>query len=241
MQLSIESLKHTLIHINDHQYHPIKSWSAYKCLYAEITYSGDNYILRNSIWYRINTEFVKTIDQHLSKLATYNHAFPIYDKNREEDYNLALLEDPSFELLDKKNIRIGGSYDKLEFCDLIKNGSDLIHVKYYRSSSTLSHLFSQGCVSAEAFIRDADFRKKLNSKLPISIQLANPILRPNPHDYKIVYAIATSKKLPHELPFFSKVTLKNALKILWGLDYAVEIAAIAVDPLLKIRKTYKPK
>lgn len=240
-QLSIESLKHTLIHINDQQYHSIKSWSAYKCLYAELHYSGDHYVLRNATWYKINTDFVNSIDQYLIALKTYSHTFPIYDQDREEDYNSTLLNDPTFELLDKKNIRIGGSYDKLEFCDLVKDGSDLIHIKYYRSSSTLSHLFSQGCVSAEAFVRDVEFRKKLNSKLPPSIQLANPTLRPNPHDYKIIYAIATSKKLPEELPFFSKVTLKNALKILWGLDYTVEITSIAIDPLLKIRKSYKPK
>jgi len=152
-----------------------------------------------------------------------------------------LILDPSFELLDKKNIKIGGAYDKLEFCDVIKNGNELIHVKYYRSSSTLSHLFSQGCVSAEAFISDTEFRKKLNSKLPNSIRLTDPTARPNPSDYKIVYAIATTKKLPSELPFFSKVTLKNALKILRGLNYQVEIIAIDVDPNLLIKKKCRPK
>jgi len=96
-------------------------------------------------------------------------------------------------------------------------------------------------VSAEAFVRDAEFRKKLNSKLPQSVQLADPIPRPDPASYKIVYAIATTKKLPLELPFFSKVTLKNALKVLRGLNYSVEIVAIDIDPVLRVRKKYKPK
>lgn len=239
--LSIESLKITQIHINDSSYKSVKSWTAYKCLYAEISYSGESFILRNATWYKINPNFVKTIDDHLSSLITYSSPLPRYDEDREEDYNLKLASDPEFELLDKKNIRIGGTYDKLEFCDVIKNGHELIHVKYYRSSSTLSHLFSQGCVSAEAFVRDADFRKKLNSKLPKSIQLADPEPRPNPNNYKIVYAIATAKTLPMGLPFFSKVTLKNALKILRGLNYQVEIAAIDVDPNLLIKKKCKTK
>ncbi|MGR3887258.1 TIGR04141 family sporadically distributed protein [Pseudomonas sp. 1152_12] len=239
--LSIESLKQTQVHINDNLYKPVKSWPAYKCLYAEISYSGENYILRNASWYKINSDFVKTIDDHLSSLITYSGPLPRYEEDREEDYNLKLLLDPAFELLDKKNIKIGGAYDKLEFCDVIRNGNELIHVKYYRSSSTLSHLFSQGCVSAEAFVRDVEFRKKLNAKLPKAIQLADPEPRPNPSDYKIVYAIATTKKLPMELPFFSKVTLKNALKILRGLDYQVEIVAIEVDPKLLIKKKCKPK
>lgn len=239
--LSVEALKHTQIHINDHQYHSIKSWPAYKCLYAEIAYSGENYILRNATWYKINSDFLKIIDEHLSSLKTYNTTLPRYDEDREEDYNIKLAENPVFELLDKKNIKIGGVYDKLEFCDLIKNGNELIHVKYYRSSSTLSHLFSQGCVAAEAFVRDIEFRKKLNSKLPNSIKLADPEPRPDPSNYKIVYAIATTKKFPSELPFFSKVTLKNALKVLRGLNYQVEIAAIDIDPNLSLKKKYKPK
>ncbi|MCU0092204.1 TIGR04141 family sporadically distributed protein [Pseudomonas koreensis] len=241
LPISVESLKHTSIHINDSQYHAIKSWSAYKCLYAELKYGADQFILRSSTWYKVNSEFLTAIDSSLSSLETYKHCFPIYNEDREEDYNQALTSDPLFELLDKKNIKIGGAYDKLEFCDLVRDGKDLIHVKYYRSSSTLSHLFSQGCVSAEAFVRDAEFRKKLNSKLPKSLQLADPIPRPDPAIYKIVYAIATTKKLPLELPFFSKVTLKNALKVLRGLNYSVEIIAIDIDPALKVKKKYKPK
>lgn len=241
LPISVESLKHTSIHVNDSQYHAIKSWSAYKCLYAELKYGADQFILRSSTWYKVNSDFLTAVDASLSSLELYKHCFPTYNEDREEDYNLALISDPSFELLDKKNIKIGGAYDKLELCDLVRNGKDLIHVKYYRSSSTLSHLFSQGCVSAEAFVRDAEFRKKLNAKLPQSIQLADPIPRPDPASYKIVYAIATTKKLPLELPFFSKVTLKNALKVLRGLNYSVEIIAIDVDPALKVRKKYKPK
>ncbi|MGY2361501.1 TIGR04141 family sporadically distributed protein [Pseudomonas azotoformans] len=241
LPLSIESLKHTQVHINDNLYKPVKSWPAYKCLYAEISYSGESYILRNATWYKVNASFVKTVDNHLSSLTIYSDPLPRYEEDREEDYNLKLVSDPAFELLDKKNIKIGGAYDKLEFCDVIKNGKELIHVKYYRSSSTLSHLFSQGCVSAEAFVRDAEFRKKLNSKLPNSIKLADPEPRPDPSTYKIVYAIATTKKLPLELPFFSKVTLKNALKILKGLNYQVEIVAIDIDPNLLIKKKCKPR
>ncbi|KMY01930.1 sporadically distributed protein, TIGR04141 family [Pseudomonas syringae KCTC 12500] len=241
IKLSVEALKQTQVHINDYQYNSIKSWSAYKCLYAEIKYGGETYILRNALWYKINSDFLLIIDEQLSSIPTYKTPLPRYEEDREDDYNMKLTIDPSFELLDKKNIKIGAAYDKLEFCDIIRNGTELIHVKYYRSSSTLSHLFSQGCVAAEAFIRDTIFREKLNSKLPASIKLSDPTARPDPSNYKIVYAIATKKKLPSELPFFSKVTLKNALKVLRGLNYQVEIATIDVDPNLLLRKKYRPK
>ncbi|WP_228255482.1 TIGR04141 family sporadically distributed protein [Acinetobacter wuhouensis] len=166
----------------------------------------------------------------------------MYKQEREEDYNEFVVDaDPNFCLMDKKNIRIGGAYDKLEHCDLIRNGNEFIHVKFYRSSSTLSHLFSQGFVAAEAFVKDQWYRNQLNPKLPLSMQLADPNMRPDPSNYRIVYAIATEKDIPKELPFFSKITLKNTLKTLRALNYKISLTAIKVDPILLKTKKCKPK
>ncbi|WP_454007876.1 TIGR04141 family sporadically distributed protein [Alcaligenes sp. Marseille-Q7550] len=66
-------------------------------------------------------------------------------------------------------------------------------------------------------------------------------MRPQAAGYTIVYAIATTKTLPTELPFFSKVTLRNALKTLRALDYKVHLAKIDVDPALIVKKRCKPK
>lgn len=242
MDLSVESLKNGVVHANNNEYQSIRSWSVYRCLYAEIAVEKEIYILMNGLWYRVNPDFIKTVDLYLSNLDSYVYKFPVYSHDREEDYNECVaINDASFVLMDKKNTKIGGRYDKLEFCDLIKDGYDFIHVKYYRSSSTLSHLFSQGYVAAEAFVKDVDFREKVNLKLPKAVRLANPKIRPNPSNYKVVYAIATEKNLPNELPFFSKVTLKNSLKTLMALDYRVELSRIDVDPSLLIKKKCKPK
>ncbi|WP_369922625.1 TIGR04141 family sporadically distributed protein [Marinomonas polaris] len=123
----------------------------------------------------------------------------------------------------------------------MKNGNEFVHVKLYRSSSTLSHLFSQGFVAAEAFIKDSDYREKLNPKLPVSIKLADPKLRPDPSKYRVVYAIATTKNIPDDLPFFSKVTLKNSLKTLRALNYNISLSKIDVDPIWLKTKKCKPK
>lgn len=240
--LSVENLKQDIVHINDSEYRSIKSWPVYRCLYAEIDIDSNHYILRNGLWYKINNDFVQMVDDYLSDLGSYHFKFPAYSYDREEDYNESVAKThPVFCLMDKKNIKIGGSYDKLEHCDLIHGGTDFVHVKYYRSSSTLSHLFSQGLVAAEAFIKDEKYRIELNPKLPASIQLTNPQTRPDPKKYRIVYAIATVKTIPKELPFFSKVTLKNAFKTLRALDYKVELARIEVEPALLVTKKYKPK
>ena len=240
--LSVESLKQDVVHVNDSEYKSVKSWPVYRCLYAEIDYGSDHYILRNGLWYKVNNDFVKIVDEYLSDLNYYHFDFPTYNHDREEDYNQSVAKSYSeFCLMDKKNIKIGGPYDKVEHCDLIKDGTDFVHVKYYRSSSTLSHLFAQGLIAAEAFVKDAWYRKQLNPKLPDSIKLADPEARPEPKNYRVVYAIATDKSIPNELPFFSKVTLKNALKTLRALDYKVELARIDVDPTLLVKKMCKPK
>lgn len=54
--LTSENLKLQAIHINDSEYNSIKKWSAYRCLYAEVSSGSEHYILRNGQWYIVNTE-----------------------------------------------------------------------------------------------------------------------------------------------------------------------------------------
>lgn len=240
--MTVDVLKSQAIHINDAEYQSTKSWPAYRCLYAEMRVGEGQFILRNATWYRVKETFVDAIDKYLESLPGSGLSFPTYSHSREDEYNIHVAtQDASFTLMDKKNIAVGGPYDKIEFCDLIKDDATLIHVKYYRSSSTLSHLFAQGNVAAETFIRDEEFRVKLNAKLPKVAKLVDPKNRPDASKYKIIFAIATSKSLPLDLPFFSKVTLKNALRTLRALNFSVEIAAIPVDPTLLKTEKYKPK
>lgn len=243
LSLSVENTKIGLVHINDSDYKSLKSWSVYRCLYVEISPdTQNNYILRNGVWYKANQDFVKSVDHYLTSLDISKYTFPVYAHDLEEDYNAHVAAtDANIILMDKKNLKIGGSYDKIEFCDLVKSGNEFIHVKYYRSSGTLSHLFAQGLNSAETFVSDQAFREKLNPKLPANIQLANPAPRPASSNYRVIYAIATKKNLPNELPFLSKISLKNAVKTLRALDYNVEIAKIDVDPAILLKKKYKPK
>ncbi|NOH73014.1 sporadically distributed protein, TIGR04141 family [Vibrio pectenicida] len=239
---TVALMKNNVVHVNNNEYQSVKSWPVYRCLYAEIKFGNVHYILRNGVWYKINCDFVSAVDDYLSDIDIHPFSFPIYSHDDEGDYNkLVATKNSSFCLMDKKNIQIGGPYDKLEHCDLIKNGNEFVHVKLYRSSSTLSHLFSQGFVAAEAFIKDSDYRKKLNSKLPTSIKLADPKPRPEPSKYRVVYAIATTKNIPEELPFFSKVTLKNSLKTLRALNYNISLSKIDIDQNWLKTKKCKPK
>lgn len=86
---------------------------------------------------------------------------------------------------------------------------------------------------------DEAFRVRLNQKLPESCKLADPRTRPDANQYNIVYAIATNKQLPNDLPFFSKVTLKNAVRTLRGLNFGVELTRIPVSKDLPKKTKYR--
>jgi uncharacterized protein (TIGR04141 family) len=241
--LSIDSVRLATVHVNNSAYEPLKSWPAYRCLYAEIRNGNDTFVLRNGHWYRVDVDFVQRVDKYLAiDLKPYDFKFPTYEVDAEEQYNSAVAStESSVSLMDRKTAGIGGPYDKVELCDLIRNRTDLIHVKYYRSSSTLSHLFAQGYVAAEAFVKDEEFRRRVNDKLPRQSKLVDPSARPDAKQFRVVYAIATTKQLPNELPFFSKVTLRNALKTLVALGYQVHLSSIDVDPKVLAKKKYKPR
>lgn len=234
-------LRSISVHVNDANYQSIQSWTAYRCLYAELPMGNETYILRNGLWYEVSRKFVDEIGTYFKRLDAEPAKMPVYQHANEGLYNESVAkENAGFELLDRKNISFGNGYDKIEFCDLVRDGRDLIHVKLYRSSATLSHLFAQGSVSAEAFMRHEDFRVKLNEKLPTGIKLDDPLQRPKAENYRIVYAIATTKDLPKDLPFFSKITLKNAIVGLNGLGFRVALARIDIDPVFLKTANYKP-
>ncbi|WP_440524884.1 TIGR04141 family sporadically distributed protein, partial [Serratia sarumanii] len=135
----------------------------------------------------------------------------------------------------------GGRNNKFEFADILRNGTDFIHVKYYRSSSTLSHLFAQAYVSLELFVSDAAFRAKLNKVLPNDSKLIDVSSRPDTQNYVVVYAIAINRDIPKNLPLFSKITLKNTVKSLRNLGFTIKLAQIKVDPELAKRKILRSK
>ena len=142
---------------------------------------------------------------------------------------------PGSHCLDGDVIPHGGGHSSIEFCDVLTADKKLVHVKRYSGSAQLSHLFNQGVVSGELFLSaDADFREKVNGKLPAGLKFADPKLRPTAGDYEIVFGIIVPPGKPLEIPFFSKVSFRNARRRLLTYGYTVtkkrieSVAAAAV-------------
>ena len=87
----------------------------------------------------------------------------------------------------------------------------MIHVKNKGQSAQLSHLFSQGKVSAECFVSDGSFRKQVYDIISrkFGTDVFDYTQKPRSDEFEIIYAIIDTKNSPIEtkLPFFSKVNL----------------------------------
>lgn len=240
--ISISNLKNETIHCLDSSYSSFKQWSAYRSIYAEITWNSCTYMLRNGVWYKVADTFVDSINDALSRIPHYTITLPEFDHNDEQHYNMFVASAISdIELLDRDTVTFGGRYSKIEVCDLIKASTDLIHVKKYTSSQTLSHLFYQGLVSAETLKKSAEFRRLFNDKLPQGMKLSDPDIEIPQDYYQVVYAIYSDKLLPLELPFFSKITLKNAYQNLRAMGFRVALADISISARLKALSLVKPQ
>lgn len=199
----------------------VEQWNAYRCLYAEVGDDAGMYILNNARWYEVAKDFATEVVAYFEQIPSTVLALPNYAHDGEEAYNITATEAVGGACcMDQKLVQHGGGHSKIEFCDVLTAEKKIIHVKRYSGSAQLSHLFAQGAVSGELFIQDAQFREKLNDKLPDAHKLADPHVRPDPSAYEIVFAIvANSDAL--DIPFFSKVSFRNARRRLKGYGYEV--------------------
>lgn len=197
-------------------------WPVFKCIYAEIESDGAMHVLNAGKWYQVAHDFTAIINADFAAIPDSEIDLPDYAHESETLYN----EDAAVHLngshcMDADLIVHGGGHSRIEFCDILTPNKELLHVKRYSGSQQMSHLFSQGLVSAELFVSDAEFRQKLNEKLPDEHKLADVAARPNPEDYEVVFTIISKSANPLNPPFFSKVSLRNARRRLQGYGFRV--------------------
>ena len=147
----------------------------------------------------------------------------------ERAYNERAAAEAGLALLDRKLVSIGGT--SIEVADLVSASGDLIHVKRKTQSATLSHLFAQGRISAEALKVDAAVREAAAAHMDTDGRVGGALLR-GPYEARsktVVYAVIASNaaELPGKLPFFSRLNLWQAHRFLTAtLDYRVAFVGI---------------
>jgi len=207
-----------------------QQWSTYRCLVAEVTLSNDTFVLNEGKWYNVQRDFLQGIDEAIKQLEPTTARLPPCRQRSEKAYNqyASRLAQSPFALLDRKLVG-SVSRGRIEVCDLYSHDRQWVHVKRYTGSGVLSHLFNQGVVSADVFQADRTFRQEFNDLLPPTHRVANPAATIVAAEYEVAFAIITPRNKDLRLPFFSKVTLRNAARLLQRLGYRVTLTQISTQ------------
>jgi uncharacterized protein (TIGR04141 family) len=206
---------------------PVASWSIYRCIVAEVQQGGHQFVLSEGKWYQIESSFLASVEDAVRKMPVGGYQYPPYRTKNEENYNRAAADKSDGELvcLDQ-NFVIFPPRGKIEVCDLYARSRTFVHVKRCGASSVLSHLFSQATVSAELMLYEANFRKAVSDKLPVTHRWGDPLKALEREQFEISLAIVARKGKALELPFFSKVNLRNTARTLQAWGFRVSFAEI---------------
>ncbi len=221
---------------------PSEHWPIYNCLVFETTMGSKHYILTTATWFEIDRDFSSRIANTLANIPVARVKLPkVRTVNNgklehEGDYNTRVAQaDNSKALLDKTSARCRATSSGIEPCDLFTGDREFIHVKHKKGgSSSLSHLFAQGRVSAEALLGDQDFRqdiRQLLQKIKPALRDSIPVERPAPGDYGVVFAIlgAENARPGAELPFFSQLNLARTYESLTSLGFRVSAIGVPAE------------
>lgn len=212
---------------------PDTRWSVYLCLVSEQRLGGRLHALIEGRWFEIADSLVSAVDAVIDSLPVSSVSLPpALAGEHEGDYNeRAVRADAALALLDKRLVKPDGATSPIEFCDLMSSDGSIIHVKRKSRSSTLSHLFAQGQVSAEALV-DGVMREQVRSAIAAAasgrdpqawLDLIPPAAEGLERDrYTITYAVITDSKATgaHWLPFFSRLSLMQTVRDLARLGFS---------------------
>jgi len=211
-----------------------KRWSIYSCLVWETEHQDRLYALLAGTWFQVEIGFAQQVREYLGSIDTTPLDLPsALPGEWEQAYNeRAANSRENLCLLDRKLFALPGANSTIEFCDLLSLDRQIIHVKRRAHSATLSHLFSQGAVSAEAFLAEDSLRGDVRAHLDANGLGAFvgvvPVGRPVPGEYEITFAVIErpGSDWPDALPFFSKLNLMQRAKHLRTLGFRVHLARV---------------
>ena len=226
---SAEDLRNHTVHEADDDGRDCGSkWKLRHCIVFETEFEGSTYVLSGGRWYQIDRDLAKEVQEFFDKTTKIELPRAEADEN-EEKYNKRVAAlDADMICLDRRLIKPTGSATKIEACDFLGRERQLIHIKDKTSSSRLSHLFSQGTVSARVLATDPPSRDSVRSEV-VAVQEATgqtgyENIIPKAEDdfarteFTIVYGVIVASDSPR-LPFFSLVSFRHAARELDALGY----------------------
>lgn len=222
-EISVDKLKKSWYLIAyDNNADLFRKWNLLRCLSGEFDLNGKTYILSDGDFHQIDAGYNEELNAFIDALPATTHVLPPSVGDPAEGiYNkLAAASSDNYLLLDANEVRVPGQTSPIEICDILTSGGAFIHVKRKLSSSSLSHLFGQGYVSADLFLMNREYRAAIHDKIAECIVAQNKadifsgfsVDSIRPGDHEVVYAIVAKwngRSMSEALPFFSKVNLRN--------------------------------
>ncbi len=206
-------------------------WSVFKCMSAKLSDAGP-VILHEGAFYRVSRQFEERVDGELRRMLG-SGICPTWPATCgvEAEYNQLLAASiPRSLVLDAKLISTYSGRSTIEVADVLSiNGKKitLTHVKKYRGSSSLSHLFAQASVSSDAIALDPDFRRDIVKKWPnLALHFGTEF---DPKHFEIRLCIATEgvARSGTSLPFFSKLSLVHRARAIRRQGFSVQVETVA--------------
>lgn len=224
-------------------------WSVWRCLVGEFTHDRHTYLLDEGRFFKVDKGYLSVLNAYVDSLnddakadSSSKVTLPATEYDTvEERYNKSAAKEDDLLLLDRRTIGIPGSKSTIEICDLLSSSRRLIHVKRHLGSATLSHLFSQGLISAELLQTSQEFRGQAAKQVAKYVKEDGKkdlfgffdVAALRPSDFEIVYAIAEDwggRTLAESLPFFSKVNLREAASNLDARGFGVSVKQVHAMP-----------
>jgi uncharacterized protein (TIGR04141 family) len=238
--IDTEFLKRRSIRAVDGSGHQIHHWSVWRCLTGEFEFEGATYIVDEGEIFEVSADFLADLNAYISALPSQDTMpWPLASVGTSEDaFNKAAATAlaPAV-LMDKKLVDAHTQTTPIEVCDILTATKKLIHVKRNFSSKELSHLFSQGFVSASLLQGDNVFREATHRKIKelggdrrfdfFDVQTLPTT------EYEVVFVIVGAyqgRSLTEALPFFSKVNLERTVAGLQVRNYRVSMARVDTRP-----------
>lgn len=213
--------------------------SIYNSLIAEVNFKNSIYILYQGKIFKISTDYKNEIDSFFQTLINESQdiKLPDYNSQNEHKYNEIISNNYGYVCLDAKNVTIRDS-DKFEICDVLSNKKEFFCIKHKNYSSTLSHLFNQALNSIKILKNDKKIREKANDQIKKELNKKSKSFNINEDfsDYQItddslkdstiVFAVIDKETNKRKLPFFSIISLKQAVDLLYEKGYKVKFCWI---------------
>ncbi len=240
---------HKIVAVFDDDNRPDAKWSVRTSLVGSLVHEAERFAINEGEWYRIEQGFKDAIEAGFQELVEDWEVPPeplrqIYDADGnghyepEADYNIRFAAALNYVLLDRALIQVPGiERSDFESCDMLDiAGKRFIHLKKSsRRSSVLSHFFKQGANSAKLFSTFESSWVNLRGLVEEragaeAAQLLDQVSN-DERPWRVEFVIADTPRQNGEfnIPFFSKVSLRDEVRTLRAMKYEAAVRFIRLQ------------